>query len=144
MKNALERLTRHPSWPLGRQPRVGLRQLWPMTSVQAWPVWAMPRWLIVFIAAVVTLDLAAVGLAACIIRLSVHDVALFTLLLGCTVAAVEMTGRAGEPVGMFKDVNGVWELPVAILLPPLYALVIPIVRVGLSQLRVRRDRKSVV
>ena len=27
---------------------------------------------------------------------------------------------------MTKDVQGVWELPVAILLPPLYALIAPI------------------
>ena len=38
---------------------------------------------------------------------------------------------------MIKDVQGVWELPVAILLPPLYALIAPIVRVGLTQWRVR-------
>ena len=29
---------------------------------------------------------------------------------------------------MTKDVQGVWELPVAILLPPLYALIVPIIR----------------
>jgi diguanylate cyclase (GGDEF)-like protein len=36
------------------------------------------------------------------------------------------------------DVQGVWELPVAILLPPFYALVVPIARVSLTQWRVRR------
>ena len=36
------------------------------------------------------------------------------------------------------DVQGVWELPVAILLPPFYALVVPIARVSMTQLRVRR------
>jgi diguanylate cyclase (GGDEF)-like protein len=39
---------------------------------------------------------------------------------------------------MIKDVQGVWELPVAILLPPLYALIAPIVRIALMQSRVRR------
>ena len=39
---------------------------------------------------------------------------------------------------MMKDVQGVWELPVAILLPPFYALIVPIARVALSQWRVRR------
>jgi diguanylate cyclase (GGDEF)-like protein len=138
MKKALERLTRHLSWPLGRPPGEEPQRLWPVTSVRASPIWTRPRWLIVLIGTVVTLDLAAIGLAACVTRLTVHDVALFALLLGCTAAAVGMTGRASEPVGMFKDVYGVWELPVAILLPPLYALVIPIVRIGLSQLRVRQ------
>ena len=109
-----------------------------LERVRAWPVWTMPRWLIIFVVTVVMLDLVAIGIAACVTRLTVHDVALFALLLGCTAAAVEVTGRAGESPGVVNDVYGVWELPAAILLPPLYALVIPIARVGLSQLRVRR------
>ena len=39
---------------------------------------------------------------------------------------------------MTKDVAGVWELPAAILLPPLYALIVPIIRIALLQLRTRR------
>ena len=39
---------------------------------------------------------------------------------------------------MIKDVQGVWELPVAILLPPLYALIAPIARMALIQWRVKR------
>ncbi len=38
---------------------------------------------------------------------------------------------------MVKDVQGVWELPVAILLPPFYALFIPIAQTALTQWRVR-------
>jgi len=51
---------------------------------------------------------------------------------------VELTKRAGENAGVIKDVYGVWELPLAILLPPLYALVAPILRFTLTQLRIRR------
>ena len=43
---------------------------------------------------------------------------------------------------MIKDVQGVWELPVAILLPPLYALIVPIARIALTQWRVRRAPPS--
>ena len=39
---------------------------------------------------------------------------------------------------MIKDVHGVWELPAAILLPPLYALIVPIIRIALLQRRIRR------
>ena len=35
---------------------------------------------------------------------------------------------------MIKDVAGVWELPAAILLPALYALIVPIIRIALLQL----------
>jgi diguanylate cyclase (GGDEF)-like protein len=51
---------------------------------------------------------------------------------------VELTRRASEPAGVVKDVYAVWELPVVILLPPLYALIIPAIRVALTQWRVRR------
>jgi len=50
---------------------------------------------------------------------------------------VELTKRAGENVGLIKDVYAVWELPIAILLPPVYALLVPIFRLSLTQLRVR-------
>jgi diguanylate cyclase (GGDEF)-like protein len=49
-----------------------------------------------------------------------------------------MAKKAGERGGLLiKDVQGVWELPVAILLPPFYALVVPIVQTALTQWRVR-------
>jgi diguanylate cyclase (GGDEF)-like protein len=51
---------------------------------------------------------------------------------------VEMTKRLGENAGLIKDVYTVWELPLAILLPPVYALVAPILRFTLTQLRIRR------
>jgi diguanylate cyclase (GGDEF)-like protein len=37
-----------------------------------------------------------------------------------------------------KDVHTIWELPVVVVLPPLYALLIPLVRFALIQWRVRR------
>ena len=83
----------------------------------------MPRWLIAFVLAVIAVDLAAIGVAASFTTITTHDLALFGLLLGCTAIAVELTRKAGEQGGMIKDVQGVWELPVAILLPPLYALI---------------------
>jgi diguanylate cyclase (GGDEF)-like protein len=107
-------------------------------AVGSWPVWSLPRWLRVFVLAVVAADLVAIGIAARAASFARHDLALFGLLLGCTAAAVELTRKAGEQGGLMTDVQGVWELPVAILLPPFYALVIPIARVSLTQWRVRR------
>jgi diguanylate cyclase (GGDEF)-like protein len=109
-----------------------------VAAVSHWPLWSLPRWLTAFVITVVLADLAAVGVAASATIYSEHDLALFGLLLGCTAAAVEMTRKAGEQGGMMKDVQGVWELPVAILLPPFFALVVPIARVALTQWRVRR------
>jgi diguanylate cyclase (GGDEF)-like protein len=118
--------------------RVVRRLLRRMTVIRAWPIWSLQRWLLAVVFAVVALDLAAIGVAAAVTPITGHALALFGLLLGCTVFAVELTKRAGEQAGNIRDVQGVWELPVAILLPPLYALVIPITRIALTQWRVRR------
>ncbi len=103
-----------------------------------WPLWTLPRWLTAYVIAVVTAALAAIGVTALTTDFSEHNLGLFGLLLGCTVAAVEMTRKAGEKGGMVKDVQGVWELPVAILLPPFFALVVPLAQTALTQWRVRQ------
>ena len=108
------------------------------TAVSRWPVWTLPRWVVVFLVAVIVVDLAAIGVAASVTTIRAHDLALFGLLLACTAASVELTRKSGEQGGVTKDVQGVWELPIAILLPPLYALIAPIVRIALVQFRVRR------
>jgi diguanylate cyclase (GGDEF)-like protein len=68
----------------------------------------------------------------------VADAVLFAALLGCGAFSVEMARRAGEPSGVVKDVYAVWELPVVFLLPGIYALIVPAIRLTLTQLRVRR------
>src|ERR1700735_5440854 len=98
------------------------------------------RWLPALVIAVVAADLAAIGVAAQTAAFSRHNLALFGLLLACTAVAVELTRKVGEQGGSMTDVQGVWELPVAILLPPFFALVIPIARVSLTQWRGRRAR----
>src|SRR5215475_2243706 len=110
----------------------------PKTAIRDWPLWSLPRWLTVFVLAVIATDLVAIGVAASLVTITAHDLLLFGLLLGCTALAVEMSRKDVEQGGMIKDVQGVWELPIAILLPPLYALIAPIPRFALMQWRVRR------
>ena len=78
---------------------------------------AAPRWLVAFVLAVIAADLAAIGVAASFTTITGSNLALFGLLLGCTAVSVELTRKSGEQGGMTKDVQGVWELPAAILLP---------------------------
>jgi diguanylate cyclase (GGDEF)-like protein len=66
-----------------------------------------------------------------------HNLWLFGALLLCSALTVELTKRTGENAGMIKDVYGVWELPLAILLPPVFTLVAPIFRLTLTQVRIR-------
>jgi diguanylate cyclase (GGDEF)-like protein len=108
-------------------------------AVRSWPLWSVqPRWLVVFVLAVIAADLTALGVAVTATAITRSDLALFCLLLGCTVASMELTRKSGEQGGMIKDVHGVWELPTAIVLPPLFALIIPIIRIAMLQLRIRR------
>ena len=109
-----------------------------MTAVSDWGLWSLPRWLTVYVLTVVAVDAVAIGLAVSFTTFTRANLALFGLLLGCTATSVELTRKAGEQGGVIKDVQGVWELPAAILLPPLYALIVPVVRIALVQWRIRR------
>jgi diguanylate cyclase (GGDEF)-like protein len=107
------------------------------SGVDGWQIWSLPRWLRWFVIGIVALDLAFLGYAVPHTTLRAHDLLLFALLLGCTAASVELSRKAGEKGGVIKDVQGVWQLPIAVLLPPLFTLIAPISRIVLMQLRVR-------
>jgi diguanylate cyclase (GGDEF)-like protein len=108
-------------------------------AVRNWPLWSLqPRWLPAFVLAVIAVDLAAIGVAASSTAITGSNLALFGLLVGCTAVSVELIRKSGEQRGATKDVQGVWELPAAILLPALYAMIVPVIRIALLQWRIRR------
>jgi len=108
-----------------------------MRAVRGWAVWEHPRWLVAFIGLVVTAWAAGVALAARTLPISAEQALILGGLLLCSVGTVEMTRREGENAGLISDVFAVWELPVAVLLPPVYAMTFPLARVALTQWRVR-------
>jgi diguanylate cyclase (GGDEF)-like protein len=108
-----------------------------MPNVRAWPVWQLPRSLKGFIAVVVLIEAAAIALGAVSLSVHAHDLMVFGALLACDAATVELTRRGGEHEGPAKDIYAIWELPVVIVLPPLYALLTPVVRLAVTQWRVR-------
>ena len=83
-------------------------------------------------------DCAAIAVAARWTTLHPSALLLFGLLVACGAVTVEMTRRSGETALFIKDVCGIWELPIAILLPPLFALLAPIPRIALTQWRIRK------
>lgn len=107
-------------------------------AFRAWPLWELPRKLAAFIIATTAVYAAALGLAGWTANVSVRDVVLFAALMLCVATTVELTKRAGENAGVTKDVYAVWELPIAILLPPVFVLVAPVIRILLTQFRIRR------
>jgi diguanylate cyclase (GGDEF)-like protein len=102
-----------------------------------WQVGELPGWLVAFITAVISADLIVIGTCAAVTRFRGADLELAAVLLTCNLLTVELTRRAGEPAGLVKDVHAIWELPLALLLPPLYGLLVPIPRMILVQWRVR-------
>jgi diguanylate cyclase (GGDEF)-like protein len=116
----------------------GQRVREPLRAVRTWPVWQYPRWLVAYIVVVVAGYGIAVAVTSAVASISRYDVLLFGGLLLCSATTVELTRRSGENAGFSSHIFGVWELPVAILLSPVLALTVPILRVALTQLRIRR------
>jgi diguanylate cyclase (GGDEF)-like protein len=86
--------------------------------------------------------LAAAGLAcyaASQTQWQAADLVKFVLLVGCGMISVAATPRTAYlQGGMTRDFLTVWVLPVAILLPPVYAMLTPIPLQILTQFRVHR------
>ncbi|MGH3168925.1 MAG: diguanylate cyclase, partial [Trebonia sp.] len=66
------------------------------------------------------------------------DLVLFVALMACGAVCVEATRRLGQPAGVSRDLLSAWWLPVALLLPPAYALAAPAFLGLLFYVRVRR------
>jgi diguanylate cyclase (GGDEF)-like protein len=106
--------------------------------VRGWAVWSLPRPLLALWSLVVLGYLAWIAARASGFHFRASDVVLFAALVGCGAFSVEMSRRASEPTGVVKDVYAVWELPIVFLLPGIYALIVPAIRLTLTQWRVRR------
>ena len=109
-------------------------------AIAGWPFWDLPGWLKPLVAGVITVYCAAIGGAAAVTPVRAGDLRLFAVLVACSAVALEMTRRTGEPSGVVRDVYAIWDLPAAVLLPPLYALLVPIPRMILTQARVGRAK----
>jgi diguanylate cyclase (GGDEF)-like protein len=119
-----------------RQRQQGLRRLirWPW----CWALLTMPTSLIVYILAVLACDLGLIGWELADMPLHADDVLLFGALLAAAVICIETMRRLGQPSGMSRDLLSAWWLPIALLLPPLYAMLAPFVIGAVLTVRVRR------
>jgi hypothetical protein len=102
------------------------------------PLLSMPLPLIGYVLSVVACYLALAGWEAARTSPDADDHALFAALMVCGAICVEAARRLGRPAGVSRDLLFAWWLPVALLLPPLYALAAPAVLGLLLYLRVRR------
>ena len=110
----------------------------PLAAARAWPLWELPRWLTGYIVAIVVAYLAVLSVVGQFYTLSPRQIVILGALILCGAATVELTKRSGENAGLISDIYGVWELPIAILLPLGYAMLVPVIRLSLTQWRIRR------
>jgi len=98
----------------------------------------MPTSLIVYVLAVLGCDLALIGWELASTPPHAADLMLFGALLVAAVICIEAMRRLGQPSGVSRDLLSAWWLPIALLLPPLYALLAPCVVGAVLYLRARR------
>lgn len=104
-----------------------------------WPLLQLTPPVRCFIIGVSAGAATAIGYAAAHTTFVGHQFVSFAILLCCGLASVEATRRIDYTQGgLVRDLLTVWCLPVAILLPPFYALVVPGPLLALTQLRVHR------
>ena len=108
------------------------------TRLAGWALWRLPPALRWYVTAVIAAAAAAAVIAALLTTWRARDGVLFGLLACFGAAAVELTRRTTEPAGHIKDVHGIWLIPVALLLPPVYSLAAPAITFALLQFRTRR------
>ncbi len=109
-----------------------------LRSPGRWPLFGQPVPLRAYVLAVLGGDLALFGWALAHTGARAGELLLFGSLLACGAVCIEATRRLGMPAGVSRDLLSAWWLPVALLLPPLFALLAPVPLGLLLQLRVRR------
>jgi len=98
----------------------------------------MPVPLIAYVLAVLAVDVVLIGWELGSTRPRPEDLLLFAALMACGIVCIEATRRLGQPSGMSRDLLSAWWLPVALLLPPIYAQLAPVVLGLLLYMRGRR------
>ncbi len=91
-----------------------------------WVFWSLSTPLLVYLLAVEAAAVMVTGIALSATRWRVADVALMMALVTCGALAIEVTRAVGEPHGtVVRDMHAVWFIAAAVLLPPVYVLVLP-------------------
>src|SRR5579859_6938978 len=115
------------------------RRLAGYAVVWDWAWWQLPLVLRGYVGAVPLAALGITGFAASQTVWAADDVLKFVPLLICGMVSVAATPRVAYlKAGVTRDFLTAWVLPVAILLPPVYAMLVPIPLQVVTQFRVYR------
>jgi diguanylate cyclase (GGDEF)-like protein len=108
-------------------------------DTRKWAWWQLDRPLRGYVGVVTLTFVALTCFAAAQTTWHAADLQKFALLLGCGLVSVAATPRmAYLKGGVTRDFLTVWVLPIAVLLPPVYAMVTPIPLYVLTQWWVSR------
>src|ERR1700759_332576 len=105
---------------------------------RSWQLFALPHFVVGYVFLIIVADLGLTGWGIAGPPVRTADAALFAALLAWGAVCIEATRRLGQPTGVSRDLLSAWWLPIALLLPPVYSLVAPIILGVLLYLRVRR------
>jgi diguanylate cyclase (GGDEF)-like protein len=108
-------------------------------DVRRWAWWQTPWRVRSYVGAVVLAAFILTCYAASQTTWHAADLEKFLLLLCCGMVSVAATPQSAYVQGgMTRDFLTVWVLPIAILLPPVYAMVTPIPLIILTQVLIKR------
>lgn len=107
--------------------------------VRGWPWWRLPPLLRVYVASAPVAAVVLFGFVVGSTSWQVLDVLKYLLLLGCGLVLMAATPRTAYSQGpVSRDFLTIWVLPVAILLPPAFAILAPIPLLAFTQVIVMR------
>jgi diguanylate cyclase (GGDEF)-like protein len=108
-------------------------------AVRDWAWWQLPVALRTYVGAVTLAAAAFMIFAATQTSWHSGELVKFVVLLACGLVSVAATPRIAYSQGaLVRDFLTVWVLPIAILLPPFYAMITPIPLLVLTQWRIHR------
>ena len=108
-------------------------------SVRDWAWWQLPPALRFYVAAAPVATVMVIGIEAGFTNWRISDAVKFLLLMSCGMISTASTPKIlYAHSGVIRDFSTVWVIPVAILLPPVYAALVPIPIIAILQTFVHR------
>jgi diguanylate cyclase (GGDEF)-like protein len=113
---------------------------WSAASIRHWPLWSLSPVARAYVITTVLGAVVATVVAAWNTSWHPSQVPVYVLLLACAAAMVEATRDVKLARDtLTRDLQEVWYVSIALLLPPVYAFMAPIPLVAMKQWRVRRN-----
>jgi diguanylate cyclase (GGDEF)-like protein len=96
-------------------------------SIRGWQVWTLSPLLLSYLLGILVLAVGITGVAIARTQWQGSDLLLGSALLACGIVAIESTRSVKETHGeVGRDLQSVWLLAIAIVLPPAFAFLAPI------------------